>query len=95
MFGVAKLLESCGPDERGSAEFTSLYRELRLFEISRAVLLSKSTFLSSPAWVDSDVALRENCSAWNPTETVFDVLLQCTKFCHRSVFADLLSFPSY
>jgi hypothetical protein len=85
MYGIARLLDLSGPGAFHSAEVRSLYQEIRLFEISRAVLLSQSTALTQSSWLSFNHRLLANCESLHPRETIFDLLLSCADLSQRYV----------
>jgi hypothetical protein len=85
MYGIARLLDLNGPGAFHSAEVRSLYREVRLFEISRAVLLSQSTALIQPSWLSFNHRLLGNCESLHPKEAIFDLMLSCADLSRRYV----------
>ena len=89
MYGIARLLDLRGPDAFHSAEVRSLYREIRLFEICRAVLLSQSTALAQPAWQSFNQRLLVNCERSNPEGIIFNLMLSCADLSRRYVLRAL------
>src|ERR1700761_7608994 len=85
MYGTSRLLDLSRPDAFKSAEMRSLYREVRLFEISRAVLLSQSTALTQSSWRSFNHVLLANCESSYPKETMFDLMLSCAELSQRYV----------
>ena len=85
MYGIARLLDLTGPGAFHSAELRSLYREVRLFEITRAVLLSQSTALTQASWLSFNHKLLANCESPHPKEAVFDLMLCCADLSRRYV----------
>jgi hypothetical protein len=85
MYGVARLIDLNGPDAFNSAEVRSLYREVRIFEITRAVLLSQSTALTQSSWLSFNHKLLANCESSHPKEAIFDLMLSCADLSRRYV----------
>lgn len=83
MYGVAKLFDHFGPDICQSAQLGGLYNDVRLFEISRAALLTQPTFLSRSAWRDTNSRAQSDLTGSELLEDVFDVMLGCTDLGHR------------
>jgi hypothetical protein len=85
MYGVARLIDLNGPDAFNSAEVRSLYREVRIFEITRAVLLSQSTALTQSSWLSFNHKLLANRESSHPKEAIFDLMLSCADLSRRYV----------
>lgn len=80
-FGTSVLLQLMGPTSFKSPQSIAIYREIRLFEISRAALFSQHTILATPQWLLYD---QECCNASRGfIEKAFDLLLQCQIFGQR------------
>ena len=87
MYGVARLLDLSGPYAFESVEVRSLYHEVRLFEITRAVLLSQSTALTQSSWLSFNDRLLANRGSSHPREAIFDVMLSCADLSRRCVMS--------
>lgn len=84
-FGSSVLLEVFGPLSFCCGRSLSIYREMRLFEISRSVLSSEPTLLAQENWLLHDEVCRTLVSDWGLLETAFDLLLRCSTLSQRSV----------
>jgi hypothetical protein len=82
-FGTSVLLNAFGPLSFCCGRSLSIYREIRLFEISRSALFSEPTLLSRDDWLLHDEACRTLVRDWGPLETAFDLFLQCSVFSQR------------
>ena len=87
MYGVARLFDLYGPEVCQAAELRGLYRDVRLFEISGAALLTQTTFLIQADWRDMHTNLRTGIVSSELEEDVFDLLLRCTDLCQRFVLS--------
>jgi hypothetical protein len=76
-FGTSVLLEALGPDSFCAPQSLAIYREIRLFEISRAALFQQSTILARDRWLVFDQTRRITNSG-SPTllEEAFDLFLK-------------------
>lgn len=83
-FGTSAILQACGPLILLGESALAIYREIRLFEISRAALFSQTTLLTNLEWTKHDEACRVNLNDWNALEKAFDLFLQCVRL-HQSV----------
>jgi hypothetical protein len=94
MYGVARLLDLSGPGAFYSAEVRSMYREVRLFEIIRAVLLSQSTALTQPSWLSFNQKLLAGCESSHPEEAIFDLMLSCADLSQQYVTSRITHKPN-
>jgi hypothetical protein len=83
-FGTSVLLNAFGPLSFCCGRSLSIYREIRLFEISRSALFSEPTLLSEDGWLLHDEACRTLVYDWGLLETAFDLFLQCSMLSRRA-----------
>jgi hypothetical protein len=83
-FGTSVLLNAFGPLSFCCGRSLSIYREIRLFEISRSALFSEPTLLSEDDWLLHDEACRTLVRDWGLLETAFDLFLQCSVLSRRA-----------
>lgn len=80
-FGTSVLLQLMSPASFQSPQSIAIYREIRLFEISRATVFSQDTILATPEWLLYD---QKCCNASRSfIEKAFDLLLRCQIFGQR------------
>jgi hypothetical protein len=82
-FGTSVLLNAFGPLSFCCGRSLSIYREIRLFEISRSALFSEPTLLSEDGWLLHDEACRTLVRNWGLLESAFDLFLQCSMLSRR------------
>lgn len=82
-FGTSVILQVCGPSHFQRESALAIYRELRLFEISRAALFSQATILADSEWSMHDETCRARQGDWSALEVAFDLFLQCVKLHQR------------
>jgi hypothetical protein len=75
-FGTSVLLDALGPDSFGAPHSLAIYREIRLFEISRAALFQQSTVLASDRWLLFDQRHRTASGESTVLEAAFDLFLK-------------------
>lgn len=76
-FGTSVLLEALGPNSFTAPQSLAIYREIRLFEISRAALFQQSTILAKNRWLLFDQSYRITSSgSQTPLEAAFDLFLK-------------------
>jgi hypothetical protein len=90
-FGTSVLLDALGPDSFSAPQSLAIYREIRLFEISRAALFQQSTILTSDRWLVFDQTRRIAGGGSSPLEAAFDLFLRIVALHQRFV---TLPFPS-
>ena len=90
-FGTSVLLDALGPDSFCAPQSVAIYREIRLFEISRAALFQQSTVLANDRWLLFDQTHR-TMSRGSPTplEQASDLFLKLVDL-HQGFVA--YSFP--
>lgn len=85
-FGTSVLLDAHGPDSFCAPQSLSIYREIRLFEISRAALFQQSTILAHGRWLFFDQASRITSSGESTfLEEAFDLFLKLVMLHQRFV----------
>ena len=83
MFGTSKILELLGADACRTGEARDFFLEVRVFEVSRAVLFTSSTILAQPAWVELSKELWAGTEGWHPKEALLDLMIQCSDLASR------------
>lgn len=82
-FGASVLLKAFGPHSFRDGCPLSIYRQIRLFEISRSALFTQPTLLSQASWFLHDEAYLTRDRGL--LEIVFDLFLQCSMLSQRFV----------
>lgn len=74
------------PDQQNTQKRT-FFLSARIFEISRALIYSESTFLSQPVWTSAlaDLWSGEGAALWHPKEALFDMLPSFSELSIRSI----------
>jgi hypothetical protein len=75
-FGISVLLNVFGPDSFRAPQSLAIYREIRLFEISRAALFQQPTILSHDKWLSFDQRHRIDGGGNTVLEAAFDLFLK-------------------
>jgi len=85
-FGTSVLLDALGPESFCAPQSLAMYREIRLFEISRAALFQQSTILARDRWLLFDqthrMTMADGCTV---LEAAFDLFLKLVTLHQRSV----------
>jgi hypothetical protein len=84
-FGTSVLLDALGPDSFCAPQSVAIYREIRLFEISRAALFQQSTVLASDRWLLFDQRYRTTGGGGTVLEAAFGLFLKLVNLHQRSV----------
>ena len=85
-FGTSVLLDALGPDSFSAPQSLAIYREIRLFEISRAALFQQSTILASERWLAFDQRHRiARDGSPSLLEEAFDLFLRLVILHQKSV----------
>jgi hypothetical protein len=85
-FGTSVLLDALGPDSFCEPQSLAIYREIRLFEISRAALFQQSTVLATDRWLLFDQRHRiAGGASPTPLEDAFDLFLDLVALHQRFV----------
>jgi len=85
-FGSSVLLNILGPDKFCSPQSLAVYREIRLFEISRAALFQQSTVLADEKWLLFDQTSRIMSGGGSTVlEEAFDLFLKLVMLHQRFV----------
>lgn len=93
-FGTSVLLDAVGPDSFREPQSVAMYREIRLFEISRAALFQQSTILANDRWLLFDQAHRTmGRGSPTPLEHAFDLFLKLVDLHQRFVVVRSTSQP--
>ena len=85
MYGTSRLLQLLGPKACRSGEARNFFLEVRVFEVSRAVLFSESSFLVTPPWLALINHLRCESEIVHPKEALLDVMSHCADLCSRAL----------
>lgn len=86
LYGTSHLLRLKGPRNCTEGPGKELFLTLRIFEISRALIYTDSSFLSEPNWVRLAQTLRDGVgNAWHPKEAIYDLMLCCSNLCIKAL----------
>lgn len=94
-FGTSVLLDALGPDSFSAPQSLAIYREIRLFEISRAALFQQSTILATDRWLCFDRRHRiAGGETPSPLESAFDLFLKLVILHERFVLVQAPHRPA-
>lgn len=85
--GTAKSLQAYGPLACREGPGHSFFQQARIFEASRALLLSEPTFLSNPEWEDltGPFASGKRLCSESPLDAILSIIVKCSKLRLRYV----------
>ncbi|KAK0110175.1 hypothetical protein ONS95_002826 [Cadophora gregata] len=77
LYGTSRMLQLRGPEAHLTGRGRSFFLTVRIFEISRALAFSESTFLNERPWVElMEKMWLEDASDWHPKEKMYDLMLE-------------------
>lgn len=81
LFGISQLLEAIGPTAMLQARYRIFFREIRIFEASRALITNTQSILARPEWKSlRDTRSTELC---HPNETLIDIMIDVADLGYR------------
>ncbi|OCL13062.1 hypothetical protein AOQ84DRAFT_283862 [Glonium stellatum] len=86
LYGTSHLLRLKGPTACREGTRKKLFLTLRIFEISRALIYTDSSFLYEPDWMSLTQMLSEEAgNAWDPKEAMYDLMVCCSNLCIKAL----------
>lgn len=86
--GTGAALQASGPSACMSGPGQSFFLQARVFEVSRALLLGESTFLSKPEWSALSSAIRAGGQGSHRLlDELLDLIVQCSRLRVKYVFS--------
>jgi len=87
LLGISKGLESCGSQVLCSNKLRHFYLDVRVYEIHRALIFSKPTYLARAEWrrLSREMWLGSRANEWHPNETLLDLMVLISDLAHRWV----------
>jgi hypothetical protein len=85
MFGTSRILQHLGPEAFRSGLGLSCFNQIRMFEVSRALLFSESSFLIESQWTD---LIHENTFSdldVHPIHDLLNLMIRCSDHCARAL----------
>lgn len=83
MFGTSKILQHLGPEAFRSGLGLSFFNQMRMFEVSRALLFSESSFLVESSWMNlmhTHAILDDDV---HPIHNLLSLMIKCSDHCGR------------
>lgn len=85
MFGTSKILQHLGPKAFRSGLGLSFFNQMRMFEVSRSLLFSESSFLVESPWMD---LMHSNATPEidiHPIHDLLNLMIRCSDHCARAL----------
>jgi hypothetical protein len=85
MFGTSRILQHLGPEAFRSGLGLSFFNQMRMFEVSRALLFSESSFLVESPWMDLMHAETVPEIDLLPIHDLLRLMIKCSDHCARAL----------
>jgi hypothetical protein len=85
MFGTSKILQHLGPDAFRSGLGLSCFDQIRMFEVSRSLLFSESSFLIESPWMDMMHVTKITDVDVHPIHDLLNLMIRCSDHCARAL----------
>lgn len=76
--GISKMLEACGTRRLRSKGYRQFFLEIRIFEISRALITTTESILARPEWLmlSKQLWLGDYVQEWHPNDLLLDLMVE-------------------
>ncbi|THY51883.1 hypothetical protein D6C98_05487 [Aureobasidium pullulans] len=85
MYGTSKILQHLGPDAFRSGLGLNFFHQMRMFEVSRSLIFSESSFLVEAPWRDLMKGTSTDNMSDHPIESLLALMLRCSDHCFRAL----------
>ncbi|THY02967.1 hypothetical protein D6D03_04730 [Aureobasidium pullulans] len=85
MYGTSKILQHLGPDAFRSGLGLNFFHQMRMFEVSRSLIFSESSFLVEAPWRDLMKGTGTDNMSDHPIESLLALMLRCSDHCFRAL----------
>ncbi|THY35974.1 hypothetical protein D6D01_00865, partial [Aureobasidium pullulans] len=85
MYGTSKILQHLGPDAFRSGLGLNFFHQMRMFEVSRSLIFSESSFLVEDPWRDLMKSTSTDNMSNHPIESLLALMLRCSDHCFRTL----------
>jgi hypothetical protein len=85
MFGTSKILQHLGSEAFRSGVGLSFFNQMKMFEVSRSLLFSESSFLVENSWVN---LMHTNTIMYldvHPIHNLLNLMIRCSDHCARAL----------
>lgn len=83
MFGTSKILQHLGPEAFRSGLGLNFFNQMRMFEVSRALLFSESSFLVESSWMNLMHTNSMLDNGAHPIHNLLCLMIKCSDHCGR------------
>lgn len=84
MFGTSRILQHLGPEAFRSGLGLSFFTQMRMFEVSRSLLFSESSFLVETPWMEM-MHLDIVPDDIHPIHDLLNLMIRCSDHCARAL----------
>ncbi|THY16705.1 hypothetical protein D6D02_03479, partial [Aureobasidium pullulans] len=85
MYGTSKILQHLGPNAFRSGLGLNFFHQMRMFEVSRSLIFSESSFLVEAPWRDLMKGTSTDNMSDHPIESLLALMLRCSDHCFRTL----------
>ncbi|CAD0018231.1 unnamed protein product, partial [Aureobasidium pullulans] len=85
MYGTSKILQHLGPNAFRSGLGLNFFHQMRMFEVSRSLIFSESSFLVEAPWRDLMKGTSTDNMSNHPIESLLALMLRCSDHCFRTL----------
>ncbi|KEQ60476.1 uncharacterized protein M437DRAFT_77211 [Aureobasidium melanogenum CBS 110374] len=85
MYGTSKLVQFLGPEAFRSGLGLSFFTQTKMFEVSRCLIFSESSFLIQKPWMELHYSSDSSESDTHPLDDLLDLMIKCSDHCARAL----------
>ncbi|KAK5999443.1 hypothetical protein QM012_005444 [Aureobasidium pullulans] len=85
MYGTSKILQHLGPEVFQSGLGLSFFNQMKMFEVSRSLIFSESSFLVEKSWLGLTHTFNMQDSNTHPIEELLNLMVRCSDHCARAL----------
>lgn len=85
MYGTSKILLHLGPEAFRSGLGLSFFNQMKMFEVSRCLLFSESSFLVEKSWMGLTHSSNTRDTNTHPIEELLNLMIRCSDHCARAL----------
>lgn len=85
MYGTSKLVQFLGPEAFRSGLGLSFFNQMKMFEVSRCLIFSESSFLVEKAWMRLHYSSDSCESDTHPLDDLLNLMIKCSDHCARAL----------
>lgn len=85
MYGTSKILQHLGPQAFQSGLGLSFFNQMKMFEVSRSLIFSESSFLVGKPWMGLTHSSNTQESNTHLIEDLLNLMIRCSDHCARAL----------